>query len=388
MNESVKELLIKRKINWLCHFTPRENINNIKINGLRLRNELGANSVVTDRSRYDRYQNAICLSISKPNKWMFQKKKEQGFDLCLLLISPKVLYQKNCAFYPHNAATASYRNVPLAQLTGVSALENMFENPITYQKSGLEPQSIWRTQWLNLCETTSDQAEVQCFDNIEPEYIQYIIEDDIPLSYDEVKAFITNEENKKERAKIQEIEKEKQEEQRRSIETTNQAKITTITNQPKRRSIGSSISEAFSASADVITALPKGVQRLEKADAELEYWLQERLKEVQRLEGTLSQDGKQINQDSITTITVPKRRTTGSSISEALSASADVSITSPNRAQRLGNVSNQGRERERARIDTSRNKIEEYQTSSSNGDGCLGIILLIIILAVIFVFLG
>ncbi|MGX2970404.1 DarT ssDNA thymidine ADP-ribosyltransferase family protein [Ursidibacter sp. B-7004-1] len=190
--QEINDVLRAREIKWLCHFTPRKNLKNIRENGLKLRNNLDFDAVITDHSRYDRYSNAICLSISKPNKWMFQNKKEQGFDLCLLLINPAVLYQKKCIFYPHNAATACYRNIDLEQLTGSSSLENLFTNPINYQKSGLAPQSIWRYEWLKQCETTSDQAEVQCLENIEPNYINYIIEDNIPLTYDEISNFVHN----------------------------------------------------------------------------------------------------------------------------------------------------------------------------------------------------
>nr|WP_314741521.1 hypothetical protein [uncultured Haemophilus sp.] len=128
------------------------------------------------------------MSISKPNSWMFNKKQEQGLDLCLLLISPEVLYKKNCLFYPHNAATASYQNINVETLKGEKGLENMFSNPISYQKSGKPPQDIFRFHYLLPCETTSDQAEVQSLEGIEPEYILHIFENEIPLTYDEIKS--------------------------------------------------------------------------------------------------------------------------------------------------------------------------------------------------------
>ncbi|OOS00438.1 hypothetical protein B0186_06235 [Canicola haemoglobinophilus] len=134
--QEINTFLMERNIKWLCHFTPRENLNKIRRDGLKIRSDLDFDAVVTDQGRYDRYNNAICLSISKPNKWMYQKKIDQGFDLCLLLISPAVLCKKKCAFYPHNAATASYRHINFEQMAGLSALEKLFNNPITFQKSG------------------------------------------------------------------------------------------------------------------------------------------------------------------------------------------------------------------------------------------------------------
>lgn len=185
----VDQVVERRNIRWLCHFTPRTNLENIKQNGLKTRDLLSdSETTVTDPFRFDQFRNAICLSISKPNKWMFEKKQEQGLDLCLLLINPKVLYLKNCLFYPHNAATASYRNNDVEMFKGKNGLENMFSDSIVYQKSGKLPQSIFRFHHLQACETTSDQAEVQCLENIEPEYIDYIFEEDIPLTYDDIQS--------------------------------------------------------------------------------------------------------------------------------------------------------------------------------------------------------
>ncbi|MBN6066831.1 DUF4433 domain-containing protein [Aggregatibacter actinomycetemcomitans] len=183
----VSQLIERRNIRWLCHFTPRSNLENIKQNGLKTRNLLSYNeAIVTDNYRYDQYKNAICLSISKPNQWMLKRKLEQGYDLCLLLIDPAVLYKKECIFYPHNAATASFSNASPESFKGEEALEALFANPITFQKSGQEPTIRNRISSLRDYETTSDQAEVQCLENIELEYILHIFEDEIPLTYDDI----------------------------------------------------------------------------------------------------------------------------------------------------------------------------------------------------------
>ena len=183
----ISQVIERRNIRWLCHFTPRSNLENIKQNGLKTRDLLSDwETTVTDQARFDQHRNAICLSISKPNSWMFNKKCEQGFDLCLLLISPEILYKKDCLFFPHNAATASYRNINIECLKGEQALENMFANPISFQKSGKLPQDIFRFHHLLNCETTSEQAEVQCLESIEPQYITHIFEENIPLTYDQI----------------------------------------------------------------------------------------------------------------------------------------------------------------------------------------------------------
>lgn len=185
----ISSVIEQRQISWLCHFTSRKNLENIKKYGLLPRNLLPDNALVTDQIRADR-SDAICLSISKPNKWMFEMKQNQGMDLCLILIDPRVLYEKNCVFFPHNAATASYRNVPLSNLQGERALEALFDQQITFQKSGREAQSIWRNSALLNCEPTSDQAEVQCLDVIEPKYILHIFDGKVPLDFNSIKEYM------------------------------------------------------------------------------------------------------------------------------------------------------------------------------------------------------
>lgn len=182
--QEIKSIIERRNIQWLCHFTPRENLDRILENGLLQRNELNAGAIKTDIYRYDSYSDAICLSISKPNKWMFEKKRTQGFDLCLLLIKPEILFKKKCLFFPHNAATACYRYLPIDKLSGGKALEGLFSDPVSFQKSGCVPKSIPRIG-LSKQETTSDQAEVQCLENIEPSYIIGYFADNIPLTYDD-----------------------------------------------------------------------------------------------------------------------------------------------------------------------------------------------------------
>lgn len=189
----IHSVIQNRNIRWLCHFTPRQNLENIKLFGLKPKHLLAFNeAITTDSVRCDRHRDAICLSISKPNKWMFQMKQNQGMDLCLILISPRVLYEKNCVFYPHNAATASYRDISDNELKGGQALERMFDNSVHFQRSGKAPSNIYRNLGLLNCETTSDQAEVQCLDIIEPEYINHIFDESIPLEYKDIESVISS----------------------------------------------------------------------------------------------------------------------------------------------------------------------------------------------------
>lgn len=136
---------------------------------------------VTDERRWDGANN-ICLTISEPNRWLFNK-KNQNFDLALLILDARILYEKKCLFYPYNAATKSYRYLSYAELSGAKALEAMFASTISFQKSQQNVQSFTREKNLPSFITTNCQAEVQVTEDIEACYILWIIEHNIPLKY-------------------------------------------------------------------------------------------------------------------------------------------------------------------------------------------------------------
>lgn len=77
---------------------------------------------------------------------------------------------------------------------GNNALEALFAPEVTYQKAQKEQQSIYRHSFLSDCETTSDQAEVQCLEKIEPHYILHIFDENIPLDFATIKAYMASKE--------------------------------------------------------------------------------------------------------------------------------------------------------------------------------------------------
>lgn len=185
----IREKIDRRNIKWLCHFTPQSNLENIKRYGLLMRHELPGQVTITDTMRADKASNAICMTISKPNKWMFEKKQREDHNLALLLISPDVLFMRKCLFYPHNAATASLRKRPVEEFMTIDAFKNLFAEEVSYQKSGCNLQTINRNNHnptLDAVETTSDQAEVQCLEQISPQHIMRTITFNIPLTYQDV----------------------------------------------------------------------------------------------------------------------------------------------------------------------------------------------------------
>jgi len=183
MDDNIECFVKDRGIKYLCHFTPRSNLGKIKSEGLKLRD--ASQMTVTDTSRYDMSKN-ICLTISEPNSWMFKKKQEQGFDLVLLILSPSVLYDKECLFFPYNAATKSFRGLDKSYLSSREALGHIFSDKITFKKSQEEERTIHRNIHAASFMPTSNQAEVQVTESIDPSYIIAIIESDIPLAYNEI----------------------------------------------------------------------------------------------------------------------------------------------------------------------------------------------------------
>lgn len=179
----IKEIIKKKDISCLCHFTPRKNLESIRKNGLVCRNQLPYNAQTTDNSRWDTHSNSICLSISKPNASMLSKKAREGLDLVLIILSPEILYEKNCLFFPHNAATKCYRYSPTYEFQGSEALEKLFANKVSYTKANGKTVNLSRYRKnLTSYEATSDQAEVQCLENIEAKYIIKVFEEGIPLT--------------------------------------------------------------------------------------------------------------------------------------------------------------------------------------------------------------
>lgn len=181
-DDPLLNIIKSRGIKWLYHFTPKSNITDILNNGLKTRDLIPINAKVTDSHRFDKYSNTICLSIGKPNYWMLKRKQNNGLDLCLLLVDSSILINKKCAFFPHNAATACYRKFSFEEMTGADRFEAMFAPSVSIEKANGSINTFTRKTYFLDYEPTSDQAEIQCCENIEPKYIHFIIMDNFPIN--------------------------------------------------------------------------------------------------------------------------------------------------------------------------------------------------------------
>ena len=164
--QDIQNIVTIRAIPYLVHFTRLENLYSILNNGLVPRAVIDnspKNSPfrvvqVNDEIRVDYKTTFNCASIGFPNCRMFYKYRQlKGAGWVILLLRPKILWEKNCLFYPVNAASATVSYLPIAQFSTAQALENMFAEQ--------------RDPWLQPHDPTDVQAEVMIEGIIEPNYI-------------------------------------------------------------------------------------------------------------------------------------------------------------------------------------------------------------------------
>lgn len=169
---SIENILQERQIQYLCHFTRLENLESILTYGViprsNLYNEefnnnpyLPVHGIFNDRYRIDGKTDAICLSISFPNSSMFYRLRcaDNRTKWAVIVLSADVLIDKNCAFYPTNAANNCVRRLPTKNFQRIDALNALFEG------------SDEEREYLLPKDPTDVQAEVLVFDKIEQRYI-------------------------------------------------------------------------------------------------------------------------------------------------------------------------------------------------------------------------
>lgn len=164
---TIEELVHQRNITRLFHFTHSDNLSSILENGLLSRTVLDDDEnidyVYNDDIRIDGHKDAICLSVSFPNSRMFYKyRRLRAGDWVILEIHPSVLWDKECVFYPTNAASNNVRLTDIENLKGSEAFSNLFANDVfgTQRNCNLPAEY-----------PTDVQAEVLVFENIEMSYI-------------------------------------------------------------------------------------------------------------------------------------------------------------------------------------------------------------------------
>ncbi|RRN05528.1 DUF4433 domain-containing protein [Bibersteinia trehalosi] len=170
---TIQDVIKKRNIEFLVHFTRLENLDNILTNGIIPRNDLlndkesNGKYICNDNYRYDGKCDYSCFSISFPNDKMFYtlRQNNKNTKWAVIGFSSEILMKYECLFYPCNAADGRVRDERVELFQGANALENMF------YLEGREP-------FLDNCHPTDVQAEVMIRGVVLPSDIQFVVIND------------------------------------------------------------------------------------------------------------------------------------------------------------------------------------------------------------------
>jgi ssDNA thymidine ADP-ribosyltransferase, DarT len=167
-SSEIRAVAERLRIPHLVHFTRCENLESILrygVHSIASCGELGLEAIRNDTLRLDNQPNGISVSIAFPNYRMFYKYRqlEMQTDWAVLILSPEILWEKECGFYKNNAASSHVRHRPRHLTTTAHAFLEMFEGG-----------NLGRDAWLNSYDPTDSQAEVMVYDTIEPHFIEAI----------------------------------------------------------------------------------------------------------------------------------------------------------------------------------------------------------------------
>lgn len=171
---NLEEVINARKIKHLVHFTYAGNLESILQYGLLPRKTLLQKNYSfehIDGYRFDGRPEASCISISFPNWKLFytarNKFKDINFnDWVVIEIDPLALLSTKVAFTRENAASYPQRNIPLEELTGKEAFENLFTN-----EPNMKPREAIK---LPIQFPTNPQSEVLFFGKIDTKFFQSV----------------------------------------------------------------------------------------------------------------------------------------------------------------------------------------------------------------------
>ena len=162
--ETLKEIIKKRNIKKIIHVTSFKNVESIKSMGLLPVETLEQKGIVFSRNDFQRLENhkdAICLSVTKPNHFLFSRYKEKypTTKFIVIELDPRVLCENEnkTIYYDYNAASrfSSWStNIQVMFKDSVKILNRL------HTREGKKSN-----------ETTCTQAEILFFGRIDPKYI-------------------------------------------------------------------------------------------------------------------------------------------------------------------------------------------------------------------------
>ena len=167
----MKSFMERHQIDTLFHFTQASNLPNIFKYGLLPKETLLSNRIeaeFNDHYRYDKCEDALCMSIEFPNYKMFYslRMNDKNVDWAVLKLDASILLDFDCAYCVTNAGSAESYSLALEERKGRRAFFRLFDD---YQgKPGREEMKI--KPWF----PTNPQAEVLVFDCIPLHYIDAV----------------------------------------------------------------------------------------------------------------------------------------------------------------------------------------------------------------------
>lgn len=177
MMDQYQEIISRRNITRLCHFTKSSNLPYILGEGITEENGIISHQKVRqvnylkvlDESRYDGYSDYVCCSVQKINRKLLVYRKNHDEltyfpDWVVIYVDPGIISDTSL-FCPVNAATGKGRYVS----RGSEAFENLFADELK-----IKDRVIYRKKGLADNIPTDIQAEVLIKDRIPKESIQAI----------------------------------------------------------------------------------------------------------------------------------------------------------------------------------------------------------------------
>ena len=191
----IEEIIERRKITQLVHFTAKENLESINRFGLLSRktlDERGIKYIPNDPRRSDNFKNnGISISVTSFNNYVLNafldRFSKSPSDYILVVVKPKILIEKTCFFFHTNAASTIFRdkvnkwwesmnntsknyqnflNEPKSDLMEAKAFEKMFDNEV---ETTYRARKRWKSHESN--HTTCIQAEIMMLEDIEVDHI-------------------------------------------------------------------------------------------------------------------------------------------------------------------------------------------------------------------------
>lgn len=172
LKSKIADMSRTRGIEYLVHFTQKDNLPSIKKYGLMSRRDLEKSAIsfsFNDEQRFDGYPNSISLSVTSTNYkmfWSLRKKNPSAEWAIILLDAYGVLKNYDCAFQSTNAANNNMRAKTIADRKTLAAFESMFYD-----------DNLRKIRDLKDNEPTDPQAEILCFDTISPKFFKAILFD-------------------------------------------------------------------------------------------------------------------------------------------------------------------------------------------------------------------